>query len=299
VTGHDCHPAHARGSHEVFRDERFAAALEIEGELAAGLDRHALDACQAQRAEVGAMEVTRVADVGCGPGVTTSLLARAFPAATIVGVDGSPVMLHRARERAVRSGVAERVEFHEMDLDGEIASLGAFDLIWVAMALHHAADPSAALRRLAAQLRPRGLLCLLEFAAPMVVRAGNELGRPGLWDRVASAQQGARSALPGPGHGSDYAGLIEATGLHMLDRRTLSDTVIAAECDAVPLLTRYLGSVAGRANGALGASDRDAITSALSHAADTEWGEVSVSLSRSMSLAHAGASDTEPSVEVA
>jgi ubiquinone/menaquinone biosynthesis C-methylase UbiE len=267
-------------------DEGFAAVLEIEGELAAGLDRQALTACQAQLAEAGAAEVTRVADLGCGPGVTTSLLAEAFPAATIVAVDSSPVMLRRAHERAVRSGFGERVEFCEMDLDGEIASLGAFDLVWVSMALHHAADEDAALRRVASLLREGGVLCLLERAAPMVMRPGSDLGRPGLWDRVASAQQSARSVLPG--HGSDYAGLIEATGLLLRDSRTLRDTVIAADSDAPPLLVRHLGSVAGRPNGSLDPSDRAAIAEALSHAADTEWGEVSVALSRAMSVAQAG-----------
>ena len=44
----------------------------------------------------------RIADLGCGPGNATALLARRWPGAQIVGVDSAPAMLERARESSLR-----------------------------------------------------------------------------------------------------------------------------------------------------------------------------------------------------
>lgn len=48
-------------------------------------------------ARVGATEVDRVVDLGCGPGNLTALLAQRWPSAEVVGVDASPEMVERAR----------------------------------------------------------------------------------------------------------------------------------------------------------------------------------------------------------
>ena len=53
----------------------------------------------------------RVADVGCGHGASTILMAKAFPSSTFVGFDYHEPSIEAARERAAAAGVADRVRF--------------------------------------------------------------------------------------------------------------------------------------------------------------------------------------------
>ena len=224
-------PHHPHG--DTFDLERVAAALEVEGELTAGLADEAIALC-ADRFATAGHTIRRVIDLGCGPGVATARLAEEFPSATVVAVDGSAAMLARAEARAARLGFASRLEARRLDLDGDLQALrGAFDLAWAAMAIHHADDEVATLRRIGKLLRPHGLLCVLERADPMVVRLGDDLGRPGLWDRLEAARsewfEGARPTLPGALNAERYPGMLASAGLEVLVSRTLSGTVTAPD----------------------------------------------------------------------
>ena len=53
----------------------------------------------------------RVADVGCGHGSSTIVMARAFENSTFTGFDYHPQSIERAREAAAEAGVASRVSF--------------------------------------------------------------------------------------------------------------------------------------------------------------------------------------------
>jgi hypothetical protein len=82
----------------------------------------------------------RVADVGCGYGTATILLAEAFPASTFVGFDYHVESVERARANAAAAGVDDRVRF-------EIASATSFpgsgyDLVACFDALHDLGDPA-------------------------------------------------------------------------------------------------------------------------------------------------------------
>ena len=96
----------------------------------------ALDGVKA-KLEAGA----RVADVGCGHGASTIILAKAYPRSTFVGFDYHPPSIERARERAKEAGVADRVKF-------EVASAkdfpGSYDLVACFDCLHDMGDPVGA-----------------------------------------------------------------------------------------------------------------------------------------------------------
>src|SRR5207247_5207404 len=62
----------------------------------------------------------RVADVGCGHGASTLLLAETYPASTVVGFDAHAGSIDAARKRAADAGLADRVQF-------EVASATTFD----------------------------------------------------------------------------------------------------------------------------------------------------------------------------
>src|SRR5512143_81496 len=53
----------------------------------------------------------RVLDLGCGPGVSTIILAQAAPAATVVGLDLAPRMLNQARRYTTHAGLDSSIQY--------------------------------------------------------------------------------------------------------------------------------------------------------------------------------------------
>ncbi len=109
----------------------------------------------------------RVADVGCGHGVSTIVLAQAFPASTITGFDYHEPSIDTARTAAADAGVSDRVRF-------EVAAATAlpgngYDLICFFDCLHDMGDPVGAARCARAALADDGTVLLVE------PRAGDDL----------------------------------------------------------------------------------------------------------------------------
>lgn len=105
----------------------------------------------------------RVADVGCGEGVTTVLLAAAFPESEFVGFDLHEESVEAARRRASHAGVADRTRFEMADAV-EFGG-GPYDAVWFFDVLHDLPTPSAAVQNARRQLADDGVLCIVEPAA--------------------------------------------------------------------------------------------------------------------------------------
>ena len=102
----------------------------------------------------------RVADVGCGFGHSTIIMANAFPASRFYGFDVHAESVLAARSNAEKAGVAERVEFelaNAVNYNG-----GPYDVVCFFDALHDMGDPVAAVRRAAEQLAPGGVVMAVE-----------------------------------------------------------------------------------------------------------------------------------------
>lgn len=281
--------SHSHHTHAVFHDDAMAVMLEAEGEFAAGLTSQAIARCD-ELVEPPAAPMRRIVDLGCGPGVAATQLAEAFDRAEVVGVDGSQAMLERANARVARRDLAERVQWVALNLNDELSSLGTFDLVWSALALHHTADERTALGNFVKLVAPNGLLCLLERADPLVAHPANELGHPGLWQRVEAAQRAwyerERSSLPGSSDSASYADMLRDAGLDLLEERVLTDTVYASETTALrSVLVRYIGAALRNLRDALDPDDVHALAAAAKRAADIDWGETSVTSSRSLFIA--------------
>jgi 2-polyprenyl-3-methyl-5-hydroxy-6-metoxy-1,4-benzoquinol methylase len=78
----------------------------------------------------------RAADVGCGHGASTILMAQAFPASTFTGIDVHAESIATARRRAQDAGVADRVGFEVADDRGQPQSRGAHVLRILHASLH-------------------------------------------------------------------------------------------------------------------------------------------------------------------
>jgi SAM-dependent methyltransferase len=116
-----------------------------------------------------------VADVGCGHGSSTILLAKAFPNSDFVGYDYHAPSVETATERAKEAG-ATNVKFEVADATGYEAK--DFDLIAFFDCLHDLADPAGAARHARNALKPDGSCMLVEpFAGDQVEDNLNPVGR--------------------------------------------------------------------------------------------------------------------------
>ena len=178
----------------------------------------ALDGVQA-KLEAGAS----VADVGCGHGATTILMAQAFPNSRFVGFDYHEPSIERARQAAAEAGVAERVEFHlaeSTDFPGQ-----GYDLVAFFDCLHDMADPEAAARRAYETLKPDGTILLVEPMAGAQVEGNfNPVGRI---FSAASVLVCTPNAIAGGGAGigtiatdDDLRGLFTRAGFSHFRRAT-------------------------------------------------------------------------------
>jgi SAM-dependent methyltransferase len=105
----------------------------------------------------------RVADVGCGHGASTIVMAQAFPASRFVGSDYHAASIATARRRAADAGVDDRVSF-EVAPAGDFGGTG-YDLVTTFDALHDMGDPVGAARRVRESLAPDGTWMVVEPAA--------------------------------------------------------------------------------------------------------------------------------------
>jgi 2-polyprenyl-3-methyl-5-hydroxy-6-metoxy-1,4-benzoquinol methylase len=131
----------------------------------------ALDGVQ-QKLEKGA----RVADVGCGHGASTVIMAEAFPNSEFTGFDYHDASIERAREAAAEAGVGDRINF-------EVASAkdfpgSGYDFVAVFDCLHDMGDPVGAAAHVHETLDSDGTWMIVEpFANDSVEDNLNPVGR--------------------------------------------------------------------------------------------------------------------------
>ena len=164
-----------------------------------------------------------VADVGCGHGEPTILMAQAYPRSRFFGFDTHARSIERARRAAADTGVAERVVF-------EIADAAAFpgssyDLVAYFDAFHDLGDPVAAAHHAHERLAPDGTLLLVEPAAGETVEDNlHPLGRlfagGSLLICVPHALATGQTALGSQGSERQLRELVAAAGFTRFRRAT-------------------------------------------------------------------------------
>jgi ubiquinone/menaquinone biosynthesis C-methylase UbiE len=131
----------------------------------------ALDGME-ERLQAGA----RVADVGCGHGASTLLMAAQYPQSTFVGSDYHGASIDQARKRATEADLDDRVTF-------EVASAqsfnsGPYDLVTTFDSLHDMGDPLGAAKHVHSVLKNDGAWMIVEpFAGDSVADNLNPIGR--------------------------------------------------------------------------------------------------------------------------
>ncbi len=118
----------------------------------------------------------KVADVGCGLGASTILLAKAFPASRFFGFDVHPASIELARKRADEAGVADRITF-EVAKATDYPGTG-YDLVAHFDCLHDMGDPIAAARYVRKTLAADGTWMMVEpYAGDKIEDNLNPIGR--------------------------------------------------------------------------------------------------------------------------
>jgi len=105
----------------------------------------------------------KVADIGCGHGASTIILAQAFPNSHFYGFDVHPASIERARELAAEAGVGDRVTF-EVATGIDYPGVG-YDLVAYFDCLHDIGDPANSIHHTRNALAPDGTVLLVEPAA--------------------------------------------------------------------------------------------------------------------------------------
>ncbi|MGH2867029.1 MAG: class I SAM-dependent methyltransferase [Solirubrobacteraceae bacterium] len=158
-----------------------------------------------------------VADVGCGHGSSTILMAQAFPNSTFVGSDYHDGSIETARRRAQEAGVADRVRF-------ELAPAAAYggsdyDLVTMFDCLHDMGDPIGAAHHVRGTLKPDGTWMVVEpHSGDRVEENLNPVGRvyygfSTLLCTPASLSQEVGLALGAQAGEARIRGVVQAGGL--------------------------------------------------------------------------------------
>jgi len=120
----------------------------------------------------------RVADIGCGLGASTILLAREYPNSAFAGSDYHDRSIEIARKHAGEARVADRVSFEVATAAGFSGT--GYDLAATFDCLHDMGDPLAAARHVRQSLAPDGTWLIVEpYAGDTIIDNLNPIGRLG------------------------------------------------------------------------------------------------------------------------
>jgi SAM-dependent methyltransferase len=141
---------------------------------AANLITHWIPALEGVREKLDAGAL--VADVGCGHGASTILMAQSYPASLFVGFDYHAGSIEAARRAAERAGVGDRVRFEQASAKAYPGR--DYDLVTFFDCLHDMGDPVGAAAHVKASLKADGTWMIVEpFAKDALKDNINPVGR--------------------------------------------------------------------------------------------------------------------------
>ncbi len=118
----------------------------------------------------------RVADIGCGHGASTLLMAKAYPKSQFVGFDYHAPSIETARKKALEADVGDQVTFQVAPSKGFPGA--NYDLVAFFDCLHDMGDPAGAARHVRKSLAPGGTWMIVEpFAHDEITANLNPVGR--------------------------------------------------------------------------------------------------------------------------
>jgi ubiquinone/menaquinone biosynthesis C-methylase UbiE len=118
----------------------------------------------------------RVADIGCGRGASTALMARAYPNSSFTGSDYHEESIIQARKRIAAAGLGDQVTFDVAS--AQTFTGGPYDLVTSFDCLHDMGNPVGAAQHIREMLAPDGTWMVVEpYAGDSVTDNLNPVGR--------------------------------------------------------------------------------------------------------------------------
>jgi len=183
--------------------ELMDGAEQVEAYAAA--DFHASDQAMVERLAhlCGEQPGPRLVDLGCGPGNISFLLARRFPQAAVLGLDGAPRMLRTAEQRlAAEPALAGRLHFAQALLPLVEASplpagfrAGGFTAVLSNSLLHHLHDPLGLWSSVARLAAPGAFVYVQDLRRPPSAAAVEELVAASMADAPEVLRRDYRASL--------------------------------------------------------------------------------------------------------
>ncbi len=158
-------------------------------------------------AQVPLQRPRRIVDLGCGPGNSTELLVERYPHSEVVGLDSSPDMLRKARERLPNCG------FIEADIATWTPEPGT-DLIFGNAVMQWLPDHPAIMRRHLEGMAEGGVLAIQmpDNTREPALRFQREVGESGPWQDHPEVKAAPRDDLPSV---EDYYDLLKPACRHL------------------------------------------------------------------------------------
>ena len=135
--------------------------MESEDEISRLTSKTDSKALKTQAQWAGVESGMRVADVGCGPGLTTTLLGEIVrPGGEVVGIDQSASRIAHAQQQYTSAGI----RFVCRDITAGLQDLGEFDFVWVRFILEYFRSNSIEIvKNISSIVQPGGILCLADL----------------------------------------------------------------------------------------------------------------------------------------
>jgi precorrin-6B methylase 2 len=195
------------------------------------LQRYRMMAANAQQVEselwtrAGIGPGARVADVGCGPGAVSAVLAEMVgPSGAVAAVDADEVAVENARAALSATGLQNwSASVGSADATGLTA--GGFDVVMIRHVLaHNGGREQAIVEHAASLLRPGGVLYLVDVDLTTTKMHPSEPDFDDLFSRYVDYH---RAKGNNPEIGLELRWLLEGAGLHVLDHRGRIDIIPA------------------------------------------------------------------------
>lgn len=172
----------------------------------------------------------RLADLGCGPGNISFLLARRWPAARVLGLDGAPRMLAVAEQRlAAEPELAGRLRFQEalLPLPAGFSSgwfaAGSFSALVSNSLLHHLHDPLCLWQGIVQLAAPGAFVYVQDLRRPPSAAAVEELVAAGMASAPEVLRRDYRASLHAAFTPAEVAAQLRQAGLSDLRVAALGD----------------------------------------------------------------------------
>ncbi|MEN6586998.1 MAG: class I SAM-dependent methyltransferase [Sulfuricella sp.] len=162
-------------------------------------------------------------DLGCGPADVTMRFVRAYPEATILGLDGAQAMLDLGRQAVEEEGLGQRLTLRQCRLPVTDLPARAFDAVISNSLLHHLDDPAVLWQTVRHVARQGAALLVMDLMRPASAAEAEKLTQRYAADTPPVLQRDFHHSLLAAYRPDEVRQQLDAAGLEQLRVEAVSD----------------------------------------------------------------------------